>query len=199
MTGRWSFFCDLDKSTSRFVKFGDNEFKESHLSTIGLDYRFKTIEYEELKIKLQIWDTAGQDKFRSITQSYYKGAHGILLLFDITNLDSFLNVKQWISQIRENSPKEIILFIIGNKVDKSDRAVEYEEAKAFADEVKASYLETSAKENINIQEAFSGLYKEIFDKNSKSGSSKEQLKKGKENNLSLMKKLTKNKEECCKK
>ena len=179
--------------TCLLLRYCDNTYNTGHIATIGLDYRFKTIDFENLKLKLQIWDTAGQDRFRSITQSYYKGAHGVLLVYDVTSRESFNNVKTWISQIREHSPKNITLFLIGNKIDSVERQVEKEEVEEFAKENNCTFIEASAKENINVKEAFEELYKTIYSKNLEDNSSTEQIKK----KLSLDN-IKKKKGKCCK-
>lgn len=148
--------------TCLLLRYCDDVYSESHVATIGLDYRVKTIEIDNKKIKLQIWDTAGQDRFRSITQSYYKGSHGILLLYDVTDSITFQNVKQWVIQIREYSPKEVILILVANKVDSNKREVLREEGEEFAEEKNMIYIETSAKDGKNVKEAFDLLYNRIY-------------------------------------
>lgn len=176
--------------TCLLLRYCEEKYADSHLATIGIDYRFKTLDYNGLKVRLQIWDTAGQDKFRAITQSYYKGAHGILLLYDVTNYTSFLNVKLWINQIKENTSKDIVLFIIGNKVDLKDkREVDEKEAKDFASSNNIEYYETSAKSNINVNEVFYNLYEIIYKKKLSNSMSLEKMK--------LKEKVVK-KEKCCK-
>ena len=150
--------------TSLYFRYFDDLYHESQLPTIGVDYRIKKVDYLDKKINLNIWDTAGQDRFRAITQSYYKGAHGVLLLFDLTNNNTFQNIKQWLSQIKEYSPSDCELILAGNKVDIQDRSVSKEEAMTLADEYKIQYIEISAKSNINVKEVFSSLYQSIIDK-----------------------------------
>ena len=96
--------------TCFLMRFTENTFQEIHMSTIGLDYRFKKMPLDDTKeATVQIWDTAGQDRFRAITKNYYKGAHGIILIYDVTNQKSFDNVKNWVSQIRENASEKAII------------------------------------------------------------------------------------------
>jgi len=150
--------------TCFLLRYSDDTFVENHISTIGLDYRLKMINLSDDKIiKMQIWDTAGQDRFRAITKNYYKGAHGIILMFDITSTISFNNIKNWLMQIKENTSDKIQIVLVGNKIDAFNRrVVSNEEAEKVAKEYNLSYFETSAKENTNVQETFSFLTKEIY-------------------------------------
>ena len=114
------------------------------------------------KIKLQIWDTAGQDRFRAITRNYYKGANGVILVYDVTNVQSYDNVKMWVAQIREKAPKNVVILIAGNKIDKEERRqVQKEEGQKIADEFGFPFFETSAKEGININETFEEIVEKI--------------------------------------
>ena len=149
--------------TCFLLKYTDKTFQEAHLATIGLDYRLKTMKLKNGKeIKLQIWDTAGQDRFRAITRNYYKGSHGILLLYDVTNVKSFENIKTWVSSIREEASKDVVVYIVGNKIDNAkNRKVETEEGKELAEELGFPFMETSAKNNINVSETFDDLVERI--------------------------------------
>ena len=130
---------------------------------MGLDYRLKSMKLKSGKnIKLQIWDTAGQDRFRSITKNYFKGSHGIILIYDVTNRQIFENIKSWISQIREEASPNVIIYIAANKIDMEDgRIVNKEEGKKFAEEFGLPYIETSAKNGININETFEDIVEKI--------------------------------------
>ena len=145
------------------LRYCDDSFQDIHLATIGLDFRLKTINLENnKKIKAQIWDTAGQDRFRAITKNYYRGANGILLIFDITDRSSFEHIRNWIEQIKEEAPEQIIIYLVGNKIDnENNRVVTNEEAKKLAEEFKLKYYETSAKNSINVETTFLDLIKEI--------------------------------------
>ena len=145
------------------LRFCDNSFQEAHLTTIGLDFRLKTINLkEDRKVKIQIWDTAGEDRFRSITRNYYKGAKGILLIFDVTDKETFTHVRDWIERIHEESPEGITICLVGNKIDMNEsRVISNEEGKKIADEFKIPYFETSAKSNIGVEEVFTYLVKEV--------------------------------------
>ena len=104
--------------TCILLKYTDKIFQETHMMTIGLDYRLKTMKLKSGKdVKLQIWDTAGQDRFRSITKNYYKGSHGIILIYDVTSLKTFENVKSWVSQIHEEISDKVVIYLVANKID----------------------------------------------------------------------------------
>ena len=138
--------------TCFLMKYTDKTFQDIHMATIGLDYRLKTMKLKSGKdIKLQIWDTAGQDRFRAITKNYYKGSHGIILIYDVTNLQTFENVKNWVTQIREEANKNVVIFLAGNKADlpEESRAVQKEDGQKMAEEYNIPFQETSAKEGIN--------------------------------------------------
>ena len=149
--------------TCFLVKYTDKTFQEIHLATIGLDYRLKHMTLNNGKnVKLQIWDTAGQDRFRAITKNYYKGANGIILIYDVTNPKTFDNVKSWISQIREEASQNVVIYIAGNKIDmEEDRKIKKEDGQKLADEYGFPFVETSAKDGININETFEDLVEKI--------------------------------------
>ena len=149
--------------TCFLLKYTDQNFQEIHVATIGLDYRLKSLKLKSGKeVKLQIWDTAGQDRFRAITRNYYKGSHGILLLYDVTNIRTFENVKNWVSQIKEEASNDVIIYIVGNKIDmEKERKVLIEEGKDLAEELGLPFAETSAKKGININETFMDLVEKI--------------------------------------
>ena len=156
--------------TCFFLRFTDDYFNENYLSTIGMDtvsiditHQDKTT-YEEKLIRLTITDTAGQDRFRSIVSSYYRGSNGLLLLFDITNKDTFNHVNDWISQIHSHVNKnEVKIILVGNKIDlQSKREVTFEEAKALADSHRIPYMEASAKDNINVESIFKEITNLVY-------------------------------------
>ena len=149
--------------TCFLMKYTDKTFQDIHMATIGLDYRLRSMKLKSGKsIKLQIWDTAGQDRFRAITKNYYKGSHGIILIYDITNTQSFENVKTWVNQIREEASSNVIIYIAGNKVDMEDeRKVDRDDGEKLAEELGFPFVETSAKNGININETFEDLVERI--------------------------------------
>ena len=110
--------------TCFLLRYCDKTFQDAHLSTIGLDYRLKSMTLKNKKnIKLQIWDTAGQDRFRAITKNYYKGANGIILIYDVTNMQTYENVKNWISQIKEEANPNVIIYLAENKIDMDEELI----------------------------------------------------------------------------
>jgi len=150
--------------TCFLLRYCDKKFQEAHLSTIGLDYRLKTMTLESgKKIKLQIWDTAGQDRFRAITKNYYKGANGIILIYDVTNLQTYENVKNWIAQIREEANPNVIIYLAGNKIDVSEeeKVVKTEDGQKIADEFNLPFYETSAKNGDNVNKIFEDLVEKV--------------------------------------
>ena len=151
--------------TCFLMRYTDNTFQEIHMSTIGLDYKLKNVQLDDGKIvKIQIWDTAGQDRFRSITKNYYKGAHGIILIYDVTSRKTFENVKNWVTQIREEVSDKVSIILVGNKIDDVEgRKVKTEEGEIMAKECGLSFFETSAKSGENIDNTFNELVKRTVD------------------------------------
>lgn len=147
------------------LRFADDKYTDDFISTIGVDFKVKTIELDNKIIKLQIWDTAGQCRFRAITSSYYRGANGIIIVYDITNLDSFNNIKQWIYEIDRFGSKNIIKILIGNKLDLNNkRIVTTEMGKELASSLNIKFFETSAKIDKKIDDVFIYISKEILNK-----------------------------------
>lgn len=148
--------------SSLLLRFSDNIFNESFLPTIGVDFKIRTFELSSKTVKLQIWDTAGQERFKTITSSYYKGAHGIILTYDITDKQSFKDIENWLSEVEKFANENVIKLLVGNKSDlESQRQVSFEEGKEFADSLGVQFLETSAKNNSNVEKAFFALANEI--------------------------------------
>ena len=135
------------------------------MPTIGVDFKIRTIEVDGKTIKLQIWDTAGQERFKTITSSYYKGAHGIIVTYDITDRDSFAKVSEWMAEVDKHALENISRILVGNKKDLEDqRQVPYNEGKDLADHFNVRFLETSAKNALNVEEAFLLMTREIKSK-----------------------------------
>ena len=151
--------------TCLLLRFTDDSFTANHLTTIGIDFKIKIINLENKLIKLQIWDTAGQERFRTITKTYYKGAHGIILTYDVTDANSFKNIRNWIKQIEANAQTNVCKVLVGNKCDKPDRTVTEEEVKKLAEDFGMILFETSAKTNKNVSEVFNYLTTEILKSN----------------------------------
>ena len=128
-------------------------------------------------IKLQIWDTAGEERFRTITKTYYKGANGIILTYDVTDINSFKNIKNWIKQIEANAQNNVQRVLVGNKCDKPDRVVSEEDGQKLADEFKMKFFETSAKTSQNVNEVFQFLTKAIMESNQTSSTQGQTLDK----------------------
>ncbi|KRX95126.1 Ras-related protein Rab-1A, partial [Trichinella pseudospiralis] len=144
------------------LRFADDTYTDSYISTIGVDFKIRTIDLDGKTIKLQIWDTAGQERFRTITSSYYRGAHGIIVVYDISDQESFNNVKQWLLEIERYACENVNKLLVGNKSDRTaERAVEYDTAKEYADQLGIPFLETSAKNSTNVEQAFLTMAGEI--------------------------------------
>ncbi|XP_059301943.1 GTP-binding protein YPTM2 [Lycium ferocissimum] len=140
------------------LRFADDSYLESYISTIGVDFKIRTVEQDGKTIKLQIWDTAGQERFRTITSSYYRGAHGIIVVYDVTDQDSFNNVKQWLNEIDRYASDNVNKLLVGNKCDlTAQKVVSTETAQAFADEIGIPFMETSAKSATNVEQAFMAM------------------------------------------
>jgi len=144
------------------LRFSDDSFTPSFITTIGIDFKIRTIELDGKRIKLQIWDTAGQERFRTITTAYYRGAMGILLVYDVTDEKSFNNIRNWIRNIEQHATESVNKILIGNKFDMVEKkVVDSARGKTLADEYGIKFLETSAKNSINVEEAFITLAKDI--------------------------------------
>ena len=167
--------------TCFLMRYTDNTYQEIHMSTIGIDNKFKDVELEDgKKVKIQIWDTAGQDRFRSITRNYYKGANGIVLIFDVTNKKSYENVKNWVKQIKEEVSSRVTIILVANKIDDvNHRIVTKEEGEKIANECGLMFFECSAKTGENIEHAFNELVIKTVENYSKVGQGGEKLKKKK--------------------
>ena len=146
-------------------RFVENKFLKNHLGTIGIDFKTKTLNINNREIKLKIWDTAGQERFRNITTQYYKGADGIVLVYDVTDDGSFEKIRDWMAQIQSNAQRdELGLVLLGNKCDIEPRVVTEEQGTKMAEELKVSYFETSALNGQGINEAFEQLARDIMKK-----------------------------------
>ncbi|TGZ67902.1 hypothetical protein CRM22_004535 [Opisthorchis felineus] len=164
------------------LRFADDTYNETYISTIGVDFKIRTIELDGKIVKLQIWDTAGQERFRTITSSYYRGAHGIIVVYDITDQckqillrtqfprllslrlreSSFNSVHSWLEEIKCYADSKVLRLLVGNKCDlEPKRAVPTATAKALADELHMPFLETSAKDATNVEQAFFKMAQQI--------------------------------------
>eukprot|EP00298_Acanthocystis_sp_HF-20_P004084 c14424_g1_i2.p1 GENE.c14424_g1_i2~~c14424_g1_i2.p1 ORF type:complete len:214 (+),score=83.52 c14424_g1_i2:648-1289(+) len=146
-------------------QFTEHKFIPNCAHTIGVEFGTRICEVNGSQIKLQIWDTAGQERYRSVTRSFYRGAAGALLVYDITRRTTFNHVSSWLEDARQNTGPNTVILLIGNKLDlaENEREVTYEEAKKFADENGLLFLETSAKTGENVEEAFLKTSRVIHD------------------------------------
>ncbi|XP_063068364.1 ras-related protein Rab-26 [Engraulis encrasicolus] len=163
--------------TCLLVRFKDGAFLAgSFISTVGIDFRNKVMNMDGVKVKLQIWDTAGQERFRSVTHAYYRDAHALLLLYDVTNKSSFDNIQAWLTEVHEFAQKDVVLMLLGNKADAThDRVVKREEGERLAKEFGVPFMETSAKSGLNVELAFTAVTKELRHRELRDSSEKFQL------------------------
>ena len=163
--GALSFILIGDSTVGKtcfLTRYFKNQFNETFLSTIGIDKEIKHIKVGNDCYKITLWDTAGQDRFRAITKNYYKGSHGIILIYDVTSLKTFENVKSWVSQIHEEISDKVVIYLVANKIDMDDlRKVTKEEGKKLAEELDVPFVETSAKTGENIDYIFSDISERI--------------------------------------
>ena len=159
------------------ARYVENSFENVYMSTAGMDYKYKDVELGDGKlIKLQIWDTAGQERYRTLTTNLYKGAVGIVLIYDITNKKTFDNVRSWITSIEEETSKKIILILVGNKADlKDERKVQKEEGEDIAKEFNLPFFESSAQSGLNVKSVFETLAKLIVEKKAQSANQGQKL------------------------
>ena len=153
--------------TSIVLRYSDDKFHESKIATIGIDFKVKMIKKGNEKIKVSIYDTAGQERFKNIVKHYYKGANGVLLIFDITKRDTFEKLDYWLTDLQENSDNldNLFIYLIGNKIDlEAERKVSTEEANKFAQENNLSYIEVSAKTGFNIKKLFDETIKRTLER-----------------------------------
>jgi Ras-related protein Rab-1A len=163
--------------SSLMLRFTDDVFNTSYISTIGVDFKIKTINYRDKNFKFQIWDTAGQDRFRTMTSSYYRGANAVIICYDVTDKTSFNNVNKWLEEVERFSLSKSIIILCGTKTDlNSKREISFQEGQYYADSKGMSFFETSSKNNSNIKEIFNviaddkikvtiNLSNDIYDKN----------------------------------
>ncbi|XP_065919136.1 ras-related protein ORAB-1-like isoform X2 [Dysidea avara] len=143
-------------------RFMNDTYDDNYTFTIGVDYNHKTIDLDEETIKLQVWDSGGQERFRTLTSAYYRGADGIIVVYDVTDQESFTSVKQWLEEVDKYASTNVSKLLIGNKCDLTDkRVVDFTTAKEHADQLHIPFLETSARASINVKEAFMTIASEI--------------------------------------
>lgn len=148
------------------LRYSKDEFKIDMRSTIGVEFQSKFLKIDNVNVKAQIWDTAGMERYRSITSAYYRGAKGVIIVYDITRRETFECVDRWLEDFRANSDKDVCIVLVGNKSDlEENRTVSVQEGEEKAREKGLAFFETSAKENCNVSDAFEGLFKEILKTN----------------------------------
>ena len=176
--------------TSLIKRFTKDQFGGVYLTTVGMDFQDKIIEIEDKKIRLQVWDTAGQERFRNVTKSYFQSSHGLLVVYDITDKESFEKINFWMKNIKENAPENAKLILVGNKCDlANERQVSYEEGEKKASDYNIKFFESSAKEGTNVKEFFFYLANEIY---------QDEKTKGKDNKKTVqLDSKKKGKKGCC--
>ena len=159
LLGDWSV-----GKTCFLMRYTENTFTDIHLSTVGIDYKLKNVKLENgEKIKIQIWDTAGQDRYKSITKSYVRGANGIILIYDVSKRKTFEGIENWVKQIKEQVSSRVVVGLVANKIDVEVRDVTTEEGKKLGKNLNYPYYESSAKEGINVNECFEDIIKKIVE------------------------------------
>ena len=148
--------------TSIILRYTDNEFKNSGISTCGVDVKCKYVSLDDLKIRLDIWDTAGQERFRGLAKNYFRGANAFILVYDITNKNSYDKLKGWMNDAKEKIQNEYKMIVVGNKTDcKNEREVDYETLEEFGKKNNVLYMEVSAKTGEGIDKVFINLVEEL--------------------------------------
>ena len=184
--------------TNIMSKYLKGQFMESSKATIGVEFHSKIFNHEGHKINAQMWDTAGQEKYRSISASYFKGSKGAFIVYDITKKDTFDSIEKWLNELKLNGDPGIVTFIIGNKNDLEEfRQVSKEEGEEKAKSFQCGFLETSALSGDNIDLAFELMIGQIYDKYSKSSNNEEMLISSNGQDLNLEKAENKKKKKGC--
>lgn len=144
------------------LRFCEDQFTPSFITTIGIDFKIRTIDLDNKRVKLQVWDTAGQERFKTITTAYYRGAMGILLVYDVCDQKSFDDIHSWYSNVQQHASENVVLILVGNKSDMNDkRVISTEQGQALADELGIPFIEASAKTNDNVEETFFSLARRV--------------------------------------
>ena len=186
--------------TNMLKRFLNDEFDMNTKETVGVEFGSKNFILGEKKdiIKAQIWDTAGQERYRSVTKAYYKGAKGALLVYDITRKSTFENIDNWLIDLRTNADKDILILLIGNKSDLSDkREISEEEARTKAEQYNIAFLETSAKSGDNIDKAFTQLIEQVYNANMSMLQSNIEIEENNGDGVNLVNKDDTKKKGCC--
>ena len=164
--------------TSLIKRYTKDQFGGVYLTTVGMDFQDKIIEIEDKKVRLQVWDTAGQERFRNVTKSYFQSSQGLLVVYDITDKDSFENINFWMENVKKNAPENVKLILVGNKCDlANERKVTIEDGENKARNYNIKFFESSAKDGTNVNELFFYLANEIYqDEKTKEKDNKNSLK-----------------------
>mmetsp|Transcript_23150 Transcript_23150/g.72128 ORF Transcript_23150/g.72128 Transcript_23150/m.72128 type:complete len:186 (+) Transcript_23150:153-710(+) len=148
--------------SSLMLRYTEDTYSDEYIGTIGVDFKIRTLNLDGKRVKLQIWDTAGQERFRTITSQYYRGAHGIVVVYDVTDPESFKNVKNWLSDIERYAAPSVETLLVGNKIDMiNPRAVSSQMGKEFAESLGIEFVETSAKDSTHVDAAFWAMARRI--------------------------------------
>ena len=155
--------CSSGK-TSMIYRLTYNNFLEHYISTIGIDFNTKSFLVNDKKIRLQIWDSCGQERFNALTRSYYRNTDAFIICYDISSNKSFENAKQWIKELDKYVDNQVIKILVGNKTDLEDlRQIKYEDGKSYADSLNMNFIETSSKNNSNINDLFYNLSIQLYE------------------------------------
>mmetsp|Transcript_7641 Transcript_7641/g.15209 ORF Transcript_7641/g.15209 Transcript_7641/m.15209 type:complete len:202 (+) Transcript_7641:492-1097(+) len=161
--------------TCLLLRYANDSFSPTFITTIGIDFKIKNVEIDQKRVKLQIWDTAGQERFRTITTSYFRGAQGILLVYDVTDRRSFESIRNWIAQIQQHADVHVNKILVGNKCDMTEeKAVSTAEGQALASEYGIGFFEASAKNDIMVEQSFISIAGAVKDRLIRDGGAKAQ-------------------------
>ena len=175
------------------TRFADDQFTDNYVTTIGVDFRFKTMIVMDKIVKVQVWDTAGQERYRSITNAYYRGAEGILIVFDLTNKESFKNIENWINEVTVFTGNDVIFMCLGNKCDLK-KEISKSSIEDFKKKSKLEIFNVSAKTGDGVEDAFTHIIELLIKKNmDKKGTNAINLNSNKDNNINKEKKN----DSCC--
>ena len=176
--------------TSLIKRYTKDQFGGVYLTTVGMDFQDKIIEIEDKKVRLQVWDTAGQERFRNVTKSYFQSSQGLLVVYDITDKESFEKINFWMENIKKNAPENVKLILVGNKCDlANERKVTIEDGENKARNYNIKFFESSAKDGTNVNELFFYLANEIY---------QDEKTKGKDNKKTMQLNANqKEKKKCC--
>lgn len=148
--------------SSLLLRYTDEEFHNTYITTIGIDFKVKTVTINGKKVRIQVWDTAGQERFRTITQAYYRGCNGVLVVYDCTDKDSFDHVTHWIKDLNNHTNDNVSKILVGNKSDLVDeRVIKFEDGKVLAESYNINFFETSAKTGNGVHDTFNSIISNI--------------------------------------